>query len=134
MLCTRAQGLAYSVSGGFDTPVDHMGLFQAGGETASPAKFLAGLQRVLQVPVLIMPACLLAGAGFWPSTVPGKGLTRIKGPLLAADRDLEKTCFCFSGVRRPHLQKQVLLIREWLLMSQGPCGMQNQAFGGQVGS
>ncbi len=46
----RAQGLAYSVSGGFDTPIDHVGLFTAGGETAAPAKFLAQLQRVLKVP------------------------------------------------------------------------------------
>ena len=46
----RAQGLAYSVSGGFDTsPVDHPGLFVAGGETAAPAEFLALLRASLQV-------------------------------------------------------------------------------------
>lgn len=45
-----AQGLAYSVSGGFDTsPVDHPGLFVAGGETAAPAEFLALLKASLQV-------------------------------------------------------------------------------------
>ena len=44
------QGLAYSVSGGWNTtPADHVGLFMAGGETAKPAEFLTALQRVLQV-------------------------------------------------------------------------------------
>ena len=43
------QGLAYSVSGGWDTPLDHPGLFAAGGNTAAPAQFLEQLQRVLQV-------------------------------------------------------------------------------------
>ena len=44
------QGLAYSVSGGFDTsPVDHPGLFVAGGETAAPAEFLSLLRASLQV-------------------------------------------------------------------------------------
>jgi hypothetical protein len=43
------QGLAYSVSGGWDSPLDHPGLFVAGGETAAPAQFLDELQRVLQV-------------------------------------------------------------------------------------
>ena len=44
------QGLAYSVSGGWNTtPADHVGLFVAGGETAKPVEFLAALQRVLQV-------------------------------------------------------------------------------------
>ena len=45
-----SQGLAYSVSGGWNTtPADHVGLFVAGGDTAKPAEFLAALQRVLQV-------------------------------------------------------------------------------------
>ncbi len=54
------QGLAYSVSGGWNTtPADHVGLFVAGGETAKPVEFLAALQRVLQVcsappPLVIM--------------------------------------------------------------------------------
>ena len=44
------QGLAYSVSGGWNTtPADHVGLFVAGGDTAKPAEFLTALQRVLQV-------------------------------------------------------------------------------------
>lgn len=43
------QGLAYSVSGGWDTPLDHPGLFAAGGNTAAPAQFLEQLQHVLQV-------------------------------------------------------------------------------------
>lgn len=43
------QGLAYSVGGGWDSPIDHPGLFVAGGETAAPARFLDELQRVLQV-------------------------------------------------------------------------------------
>lgn len=43
------EGLAYSVSGGWNTtPADHVGLFVAGGETAKPAEFLTALQRVLQ--------------------------------------------------------------------------------------
>ncbi|KAA6423167.1 MAG: peptidase M16 domain [Trebouxia sp. A1-2] len=43
------EGLAYSVSGGWNTtPADHVGLFVAGGETAKPVEFLAALQRVLQ--------------------------------------------------------------------------------------
>ncbi|KAK9842460.1 hypothetical protein WJX81_001228 [Elliptochloris bilobata] len=43
------EGLAYSVSGGFDTsPVDHPGLFVAGGETAAPAEFLSLLRASLQ--------------------------------------------------------------------------------------
>ena len=54
------QGLAYSVSGGWNTtPADHVGLFVAGGETAKPVEFLAALQRVLQVcmvPLITMPA------------------------------------------------------------------------------
>lgn len=44
-----AQGLTYSVSGGWDSPIDHPGLFAAGGETARPAEFLDQLQRVLRV-------------------------------------------------------------------------------------
>ena len=44
------QGLAYSVSGGWSsTPMDHPGLFTAGGETAAPAEFLAAIQKVLEV-------------------------------------------------------------------------------------
>ena len=44
------QGLAYSVSGGWNTtPADHVGTFQAGGETAKPVEFLIALQRVLEV-------------------------------------------------------------------------------------
>jgi len=54
------QGLAYSVSGGWNTtPADHVGLFVAGGETAKPVEFLAALQRVLQVclvPLITMTA------------------------------------------------------------------------------
>lgn len=43
------EGLAYSVSGGWNTtPADHVGIFVAGGETAKPVEFLAALQRVLQ--------------------------------------------------------------------------------------
>ena len=38
------------MSGGFDTsPVDHPGLFVAGGETAAPAEFLSLLRASLQV-------------------------------------------------------------------------------------
>lgn len=38
------------MSGGFDTsPVDHPGLFVAGGETAAPAEFLSLLRVSLQV-------------------------------------------------------------------------------------
>ena len=49
------QGLAYSVSGGWNTtPADHVGTFVAGGETAKPVEFLAALQRVLQVSTQIM--------------------------------------------------------------------------------
>ena len=45
-----AQGLAYSVSGGWNSsPLDHPGLFVAGGETAAPAEFLAAVQKVLEV-------------------------------------------------------------------------------------
>ena len=44
------QGLAYSVSGGWNTaPIDHVGLFAAGGETATPDKLLAALRTALQV-------------------------------------------------------------------------------------
>lgn len=51
------QGLAYSVSGGWNTtPADHVGLFVAGGDTAKPAEFLAALRRVLQV---LCPPCNL---------------------------------------------------------------------------
>ena len=55
------QGLAYSVSGGWNTtPADHVGLFVAGGETAKPVEFLAALQRLLQVcagPMVINSTC-----------------------------------------------------------------------------
>lgn len=44
------QGLAYSVSGGWNTtPADHVGTFVAGGETAKPVEFLVALHRVLEV-------------------------------------------------------------------------------------
>lgn len=44
------QGLAYSVSGGWNTtPVDHAGLFTAGAETAAPDKLLAALRTALEV-------------------------------------------------------------------------------------
>ena len=66
------QGLAYSVSGGWDTPLDHPGLFAAGGNTAAPAQFLEQLQRVLQVGgwrhqdrhlclCLMYPSCTIPG-------------------------------------------------------------------------
>ncbi|KAK9830103.1 hypothetical protein WJX72_009788 [[Myrmecia] bisecta] len=43
------EGLAYSVSGGWNTSAaDHKGLFVAGGETAAPAEFLNLLQKALQ--------------------------------------------------------------------------------------
>lgn len=46
----RMQGLAYSVSGGFQTTaVDHRGLFVAGGETAAAGNFILALERVLLV-------------------------------------------------------------------------------------
>jgi hypothetical protein len=44
------QGLAYSVSGGWNTtPLDHVGLFTAGGETAAPDKLLRALRTALEV-------------------------------------------------------------------------------------
>ncbi|CAK0782146.1 hypothetical protein CVIRNUC_005584 [Coccomyxa viridis] len=49
------EGLAYSVSGGWDTPLDHPGLFAAGGNTAAPAQFLEQLQRVLQEAAEVAP-------------------------------------------------------------------------------
>ncbi|KAK9809719.1 hypothetical protein WJX73_009490 [Symbiochloris irregularis] len=43
------QGLAYSISGGWNTgPIDHPGLFFAGGSTASPAELLDTLGRSLE--------------------------------------------------------------------------------------
>jgi len=43
------EGLAYQVSGGWNTgPVDHVGLFTAGAETAAPAQLLSALQKSLQ--------------------------------------------------------------------------------------
>lgn len=39
--------LCYSVSAGFELPVDHSGAFVAQGETTRPAAFLVGLRRVL---------------------------------------------------------------------------------------
>lgn len=43
------EGLAYSVSGGWNTShVDHVGLFVAGGETAAPAQLLSAMRTVLQ--------------------------------------------------------------------------------------
>ncbi|MEW5306139.1 MAG: hypothetical protein WDW36_008628 [Sanguina aurantia] len=50
------QGLAYSVSGGWDSPIDHQGLFVAGGETSSPAQFLTALKSVLTQATLQPPA------------------------------------------------------------------------------
>lgn len=45
-----AQGLAYSISGGWNTsPIDHPGLFVAGASTASPAELLDVLGSSLQV-------------------------------------------------------------------------------------
>jgi len=58
-----SQGLAYSVSGGWDTPLDHPGLFAAGGNTAAPAQFLEQLQTVLQVRrccIIAISTCLIA--------------------------------------------------------------------------
>ncbi len=74
----RAQGLAYSVSGGFDTsPVDHPGLFVAGGETAAPAEFLALLHASLQARAAVcqplsaaLHACGLYTHSARPSVLP----------------------------------------------------------------
>ncbi|GLC43089.1 hypothetical protein PLESTB_000864300 [Pleodorina starrii] len=41
------EGLAYSVSGSWDTPADHQGLFLAGGQTSSPGEFLRSLRQLL---------------------------------------------------------------------------------------
>ncbi|GLI58631.1 hypothetical protein VaNZ11_000366 [Volvox africanus] len=41
------EGLAYSVSGGWDSPPDHPGLFVAGGQTSSPGEFLRSLRQLL---------------------------------------------------------------------------------------
>ena len=50
VLVLIGQGLAYSVSGGWNSsPLDHPGLFVAGGETASPAEFLTAVEKVLEV-------------------------------------------------------------------------------------
>jgi len=50
-------GLAYSVSAGWDTGrVDHVGLFAAGGATAKPAAFLVGLRQALADAVARPPA------------------------------------------------------------------------------
>lgn len=39
------------MSGGWNTsPVNHVGLFAAGAETAAPAQLLSAMQRALQVP------------------------------------------------------------------------------------
>lgn len=40
-------GLAYSVSGGWDAPITHQGLFIAFAETARPADAITGIQAVL---------------------------------------------------------------------------------------
>ncbi|KAI8463240.1 MAG: Metalloenzyme, LuxS/M16 peptidase-like protein [Monoraphidium minutum] len=40
-------GLCYSVSGGWELPFDHEGMFIAAGETSQPAPFLKGLRSVL---------------------------------------------------------------------------------------
>ena len=66
MALLSLQGLAYSVSGGWDTPLDHPGLFAAGGNTAAPAQFLQQLQRVLQVRI---PLCWMPT---WQSFQPQK--------------------------------------------------------------
>ena len=71
-----SQGLAYSVSGGWDTPLDHPGLFAAGGNTAAPAQFLEQLQRVLQVGGWRHQAQHLCLRLIYLScTIPGRGLT-----------------------------------------------------------
>ncbi|BDA43216.1 Uncharacterized zinc protease-like protein y4wB [Coccomyxa sp. Obi] len=49
------EGLTYSVSGGWDSPIDHPGLFAAGGSTARPAEFLDQLQRVLKEATEVLP-------------------------------------------------------------------------------
>lgn len=41
------EGLAYSVSGGWDSPLDHAGLFIAGGQTSAPGDFLKSLRTLL---------------------------------------------------------------------------------------
>ncbi|KAG2498991.1 hypothetical protein HYH03_003177 [Edaphochlamys debaryana] len=41
------EGLAYSVSGSWDSPPDHQGLFEAGGQTSSPGEFLRSLRSLL---------------------------------------------------------------------------------------
>ncbi|EFJ50946.1 hypothetical protein VOLCADRAFT_103741 [Volvox carteri f. nagariensis] len=41
------EGLAYSVSGGWDSPAYHQGLFVAGGQTSSPGEFLRALRQIL---------------------------------------------------------------------------------------
>lgn len=46
------QGLAYSVSGGFNTgAIGHKGLFVATGETAAVGELINSLERVLQVTI-----------------------------------------------------------------------------------
>ncbi len=56
---TLEQGLAYSVSGGFNTSAfDHKGLFLAGGETAAVGDFISALERVLQVGLMVMHSTL----------------------------------------------------------------------------
>ncbi|PNH03840.1 hypothetical protein TSOC_010067 [Tetrabaena socialis] len=41
------EGLAYSVSGAWDSPPDHPGLFVAGGQTSAPGDFLRSLRALL---------------------------------------------------------------------------------------
>ncbi|KXZ52708.1 hypothetical protein GPECTOR_8g103 [Gonium pectorale] len=41
------EGLAYSVSGSWDSPPDHQGLFLAGGQTSAPGEFLRSLRQLL---------------------------------------------------------------------------------------
>lgn len=43
-----SQGLAYSVTGSWDSPPDRVGAFVAGGETSRPAEFLAALNDVFR--------------------------------------------------------------------------------------
>eukprot|EP00877_Chromochloris_zofingiensis_P000718 jgi/Chrzof1/10647/Cz05g06170.t1 len=52
------EGLAYSVSGGWDTPLDHQGLFVASAETSQPGKLLHELQQILQTITEVAPTDL----------------------------------------------------------------------------
>ena len=57
------QGLAYSISGGWDTsPVDHPGVFAAEASTAFPAELLDLLTGSLQVRSVLGPSSAQARA------------------------------------------------------------------------